>query len=235
MAYNFFAGMLGNSNGNSSTGIWNMYSSLGDYNSIQSGTYKKLLSAYYKNNTDDVNRNTATTTAKKNQTTAVEHENMTTVKKKTDVLQEAAGKLMEKGKDSVFEKEDKSEMVSAVKEFVNAYNNTLTETGKAKDYVSEKAVYMTNSTKAYEKSLTEIGITIGEDDKLSLDEDKLKSADTDKVKGLLNSSSSFVGQTARKAAKIGAAAQNVVNGVGTYSSTGNYNYMNMNDFFNNYI
>lgn len=235
MSYNYFTGMFGTGANNSSNGMWNIYNSMGDLSSIKSGSYKKLLSAYYKNNTKDSIAKNSVSSAVKNKKNTTVSQTMTEVKKKTDALTKAAETLMDKGKDSVFAKEDKKEMVSAVKDFVTAYNNTLTETGKASSDVSSKAVYMTNSTKAYEKSLGEIGITIGEDNKLAVDEEKLTNADHTKVKSLLNSSSSFVGQTIRKAAKIGAAAQNAVNGIGTYSSTGNYNYMNMNDYFNSYI
>lgn len=235
MSYNYFTGMFGTSGTNSSNGMWNIYNSMGDLSSIKSGSYKKLLSAYYKNNTKDSTAKNSVSSAIKNKNNTTVSQTMTEVKKKTDALTKAAETLMDKGKDSVFAKEDKKEMVSAVKDFVTAYNNTLTEAEKASSDVSSKAVYMTNSTKAYEKSLGEIGITIGEDNKLTVDEEKLTSADSTKVKSLFNSSSSFVGQTARKAAKIGAAAQNAANGVGTYSSKGTYNYQNMSNYFNSFF
>lgn len=233
MAYNFWSGMFGTSSSSSSNGLSSIYNSLGDYNSINSGSYKKLLTAYYKNTDDDSTTKTTTTTKKT--TSATVNQTMTAVKKKTDALQDAAATLLETGKDSVFASEDKTEMVSAVKDFVTAYNNTLTETADASGDVATNATYMINSTKAYEKSLAEIGITIGDDNKLSVDEEKLTNADTTKVKSLMNSSSSFVGQTVKKAIKIGAAAQNAANGVGTYSSTGSYNYLNMSDYFNTYF
>lgn len=232
MAYNFWSGMFGTSSSSSSNGLSSLYNSLGDYNSINSGSYKKLLTAYYKNTDDD--STTKTTTTKKTTSTTV-NQTMTAVKKKTDALQDAAATLLEKGSDSVFASEDKTEMVSTVKDFISAYNSTITEVADASGNVATKASSMISNTKAYEKSLAEIGITIGDDNKLSLDEDKLTSADITKVKELMNSSSSFVGQTAKKAIEIGAAAQNAANGVGTYSSTGSYNYLNMSDYFNTYF
>lgn len=232
MAYNFWSGMFGTSSSNSSTGLSSLYSSLGDYNSIQSGSYRKLLTSYYKN-TDSSTEETTSTTKKTNSTSV--NQTMTAVKKKTDALQDSASALLEKGADSVFASEDTTKMVSAVKDFVSAYNNTIKEVEDASGNVATKANSMISSTKAYEKSLAEIGIAIGDDNKLSVDEEKLTSADTTKVKELMNSSSSFVGQTAKKAIEIGAAAQNAANGVGTYSSAGTYNLVNMSDYFNTYF
>ena len=234
MAYNVWSGMFGTGSNNSFTGVSGLYSSLGDYSSIKSGSYKKVLTAYYKNTDSDSTTKTATNAIKKTNNTTV-NQTMTDVKKKTDALQDAASTLLETGKDSVFASEDKTKMVSAVKSFVTAYNNTLTEAADASDDVATKATYMTNSTNIYKKDLEAIGITIGDDNKLSVDEEILKSAETTKVKQLMNSSSSFVGQTVKKAMKIGAAAQNVANGVGTYSSTGTYNFLNMSDYFNTYF
>lgn len=234
MAYNVWSGMFGTGSSNSFTGVSGLYSSLGDYSSIKSGSYKKVLTAYYKNTDGDSTTKAATNTNKKTNNTTV-NETMTNVKKKTDALQDAASTLLETGKDSVFASEDKTKVVSAVKDFVTAYNNTLTEAADASDDVAKKATYMTNSTNIYKKDLENIGITIGDDNKLSVDEEKLKSAETTKVKQLMNSSSSFVGQTVKKAMKIGAAAQNTANGVGTYGSTGTYNFLNMSDYFNIYF
>lgn len=233
MAYNYWAGMFGTNSSSSSIGVSSLYSSLGDYSSIQRGSYKRLLTAYYKNTASSTEETSSST--KKTNSTSVNNQTMTTVKKKTDALQDAASTLLEKGSDSVFISEDKTELLSAVKKFVSAYNSSLTEAAGAADNVARKASSMISSTKAYEKSLEEIGITIGDDNKLSVDGEKLTNADMTKVKELLNNSSSFVGQTAKKAIEIGAAAQNAVNGVGTYSSVGTYNYLNISDYFNAYF
>ena len=104
MAYNFWSGMFGTSSSSSSNGLSSIYNSLGDYNSINSGSYKKLLTAYYKNTDDDSTTKTTTTTKKT--TSATVNQTMTAVKKKTDALQDAAATLLETGKDSVFASED---------------------------------------------------------------------------------------------------------------------------------
>lgn len=232
MVYNNWSSMFGTANSNSFTGMSGLYGSLGDYNSIKSGSYRKLLTAYYKNTASSTDKTAKS--VKKTSRKSV-NETMTTVKKKTDSLRSAAATLLEKGNASVFASEDKTKMVSAVKDFVSAYNSTITEGTDASGNVATRTSSMISNTKAYEKSLEEIGITIDDNNKLTVDEEKLTNVEVTKVKKLMNSSSSFVGQTARKAMKIGAAAQNAANGVGTYSSRGTYNYVNMSNYFNTYL
>ena len=48
-----------------------------------------------------------------------------------------------------------------------------------------EAVFMVGQTAIYEKSLAQAGITVGKDHSLSLDTDKLKSANIDTLKRIL--------------------------------------------------
>lgn len=233
--YNFFSGMLGSTN-NTGTGLWSMYSSIGEYNSIKSGSYHKLLNAYYKetNNLDDTKKSSIKSTLNNKGADSVTKQEMNTIKKTTDELQKSATALLQKGSKSVYGEEDK--LVSAVKDFVTDYNNVLDKAGdSSSEKVLSKTLSMVNNTKAYSKSLAEIGITVGEDNKLSVDEDKLKKADINTVKSMLQSGSSFAGQTLQKAAQIGATAQNVSTSTSLYSGSGSYTYQNINSFFNSYL
>lgn len=233
--YQFFSGMFGNT-GNSGMGLWNMYNSLGDYSSIKSGSYHKLLTAYYKETKeeDTAKQSSIKNTIKNNGVDSATKQEMNTIKKTTDELQKSATVLLEKGSKSVYEDEDK--LLSAVKDFVSDYNQILSKAGDSNsEKVLSKTLSMVNNTKAYSKSLEEIGITLGEDNKLSLDTEKLKKADVSTVKSMLQSGSSFAGQTMQKAVQIGAAAQNVSAGTSLYNQNGSFSYQNINSFFDSYL
>lgn len=236
--YNFFSGMLGSTN-NSGTGIWGMYSSIGEYNSIKSGSYHKLLKAYYNEtkSEDAAKKNDSVKSAWKNKNVdSATKKEMNTIKQSTDELQKSAATLLEKGSKSVYGEENKDKLVSAVKNFVTDYNNVIDKAGdSSSEKVLSKTLSMVNNTKAYSKSLAEIGITVDKDNKLSVDEDKLKNANSNTVKGMLQAGNSFVGQTLQKAAQIGAAAQNVSTGASLYGGSGSYTYQNVNSFFDSYL
>ncbi|MDE7422362.1 MAG: flagellar filament capping protein FliD [Lachnospiraceae bacterium] len=236
--YNFFSGMLGSAN-NSGTSIWSMYSSLGDYNSIKSGSYHKLLKSYYNEtkSEDTTKKNDSVKSALKNKNVdSVTKKEMNTIKQSTDELQKSAATLLEKGSKSVYGEDNKDKLVSAVKNFVTDYNNVIDKAGdSSSEKVLSKTLSMVNNTKAYSKSLEEIGITVGKDNKLSVDEEKLKNANSNTVKGMLQAGNSFAGQTLQKAAQIGAAAQNVSTGASLYGGSGSYTYQNVNSFFDSYL
>lgn len=236
--YNFFSGMLGSAN-NSGTSICSMYSSLGDYNSIKSGSYHKLLKAYYNEtkSEDTAKKNDSVKSALKNKNVdSVTKKEMNTIKQSTDELQKSAATLLEKGSKSVYGEDNKDKLVSAVKNFVTDYNNVIDKAGdSSSEKVLSKTLSMVNNTKAYSKSLEEIGITVGKDNKLSVDEEKLKNASSNTVKGMLQAGNSFAGQTLQKAAQIGAAAQNVSTGASLYGGSGSYTYQNVNSFFDSYL
>lgn len=236
--YNFFSGMLG-STSNYGTSLWNMYSNLSDYSSIKSGSYQKLLKAYYNEtkSEDGTKKSDSIKSALKNTNVdSTTKKEMNTIKKATDDLQKSASVLLEKGSKSVYGEEDKDKLVSAVKDFVTNYNNVIDKAGdSSSEKVLSKTLSMVNNTKAYSKSLAEIGITIGDDNKLSIDEEALKKASVNTVKGMLQSGSSFVGQTLQKAAQIGAAAQLVSTSSNLYGGSGSYTYQNINSFFDSYL
>jgi hypothetical protein len=92
-----------------------------------------------------------------------------------------------------------------IKDFVNTYNKTLDEakTGSKNGTITngdaKKVKGMLDTTAAYEKKLAEMGITIGSDNKLSIDTDKLNASTTDQVKELFSGAKSFGAGIMRKA------------------------------------
>lgn len=82
---------------------------------------------------------------------------------------------------------------------------------------------MVKNTKTYEKLLGKVGITIGSNNKLSVDEKAFKAADMSTVKTLFNGNSSFAYSTSSRASMINFSAASEANKTKTYTNTGKYN------------
>jgi len=98
---------------------------------------------------------------------------------------------------------DSKKIVDAVKKFANDYNKTVNflDKNSSKSTKLEDLADSFKSTKDSSSSLSEIGITVGDDGKFSVNEDKLKSAvnsDYKKVKNIFNGSSGIANQTYNK-------------------------------------
>ena len=232
--FNYFSGLFGNDTTNSDTGIWNIYRSLGDYNTIKSGSYRKLLNAYYRE--EDVEGNRTQSLSDSNKTNTAAKKEFTQIKQTTDELQSSASVLLKKGEGAVYDKNDRTELISSVKSFVNDYNNVIKKAGDSSDErVLAKTLSMVNNTKAYSNSLEQIGITVKEDNTLALNSEKLEKASIETVQNLLQSTSSYVGQTVQKAAQIGAAAQSASAGTSMYGNDGSYTYQNFSSYYDTYL
>jgi hypothetical protein len=124
-----------------------------------------------------------------------------------DLMQTA--KNAESGKtigevDAAGEKGKKS-FSDSVKDFVNNYNKTLDEAkagsknGSLSNGDAKKVKNLLDTTSAYEKKLAEMGITIGSDNKLSVDTNKLANATTDQAKELFSGAKSYGANVLRRA------------------------------------
>lgn len=260
---NYFMNLFGSTSSNSSTNFFSNIN-IGEYSSITSGAYGKLLRSYYsKVGTDQesssaasqiLNSNSSTFTNSTSTATTVTSNEAKAVKEETDALKESAQALTTTGDKSLFNKKevtttdettgekstsmqyDKDKIVSAVKSFVADYNSTLDSVDDlSNSNVSRTASYMTKQTGIYEKSLEKVGITVGTDNTLSVDEDKLKSADMNMVKSLFNGSYSFASQTSQKASQLQQATATAANNSYLYNSTGSYNTTNYYSSFNSYF
>ncbi len=228
--FNYFSGLFGSS-GNTGNGLSGLYSSLGDYNTIRSGSYKKLLSAYYNN--VDTKKDSSSKKIKKN-TTKVETESQqyTTTKKYADKLTKASEALVGNKKADLYKEGKEDELVAAVKSFASSYNTLVENTSSSNaTSISDIASTMESNTRAYSKSLEQIGIKVGKDNKLTVDSETLKSADKATVKNLLGGTSSFVGSTMRLSAQVGAAAVTAEKRISTYNSSGSYSSLDLNKYF----
>lgn len=126
--------------------------------------------------------------------------------KTSDSLKKAASSLSAMGAKDI---EDGDALVSTVKKFTDAYNSTIDAMSKS-DSVNalSEGLRMTDTVKMHAKSLKRVGITVGSDNKLSVNEETLKNADKNVVKSLFTGNYSPVKRIADRAEDITAAAKN---------------------------
>lgn len=203
--------------GNSSTNSFSSFN-FADYASIRNGSYGKLLKSYY----SQVKQTTTTksdTDTKTDKTTDTDNTGLSKMKKEADGLKSAADKLTS---DDMWKKTngeyDMDKIASAVKSFANEYNDVIDQSAKVgtKD-VTMQTGFMTSMTKTMSNALSKVGVTVGADGKLSVNEDTLKSADAKDVKSLFSGDYSYAGQISQKASAISSAA---VRNSSLYTSSG---------------
>lgn len=197
---------------------------LTDYYAIKNGSYGKLMKAYYKNQD-----------SAKTAESGDSKQSLTLMKTGAEALQKSTAALMD---ESLWEKKtikkkdentgeetevfdyDWDAITNAVKTFVDDYNNVI---GKAADSdtrnILRSAARMTSVSGEMSKLLDEIGIKIGSDNKLSVDEEKLKSASIGTMKTLFTGMHSFADKMMQKASAIGRAASGSDS---TYTSNATY-------------
>lgn len=227
----------------SKTGMNNMYSMLSEYNNIKSGTYAKVVKEYYAKAVEDEKTSADKTTeksSKKVQTVSEEEKALNQVQADAQSLANAADALITKGTDSLFREkditvkaEDGSEttkrgydtdaIYKAVKKFADGYNGLMASMGATdSDNISGQVSRMASMTKTYDKLLGEVGIEVGSDNKLTVNEDKVKAADMSTMKTLFNGTTSYAYNVATKASMINVSAASEANSTKMYTSNGTY-------------
>jgi hypothetical protein len=206
----------------SSTGL-----DLTDYAAIKNGSYGKLMKAYYKNQeaskTSESGDSKQTLTLMKSSATALQ--SSTTALMDESLWEKKLVKKTDETTGEVTEEEDYDwdAITKAVKNFVSDYNTVI---GKAADSetkdILRSAARMTSVSAEMSKLLNQVGITIGSDNKLEVDEEKLKSASVGTLKTLFTGSHSFADKMSQKATAISRAASGTSNTYtvdATYSNT----------------
>ena len=127
-AYGYFAGLFGTGT-QSNNGLSSIYSSLGDYGTIQRGAYKKLLSAYYKAASDDDSDDDTKTSVKSLVSSADKSEYSKTTKY-ASALSLASQELLTSQNGDLYDEGKEDKLVSKVKSFVSSYNTVLADAKK---------------------------------------------------------------------------------------------------------
>ena len=232
--FNFGVFFGSGANNNSSNSISSFFSSinLSDYASIKNGSYLKLAKQYYgKDNTSK----TDSTDTKKDTTKydVKDTTGLSKMKKESDSVVSAVDELKKAdlwaSKDG---KTDTEKIASSVKAFVDSYNNVISQSAKVTNSdVTKQVSNMQSMTSIMTKNLSKLGITVGTDGKLKLDEDTLKNASVKDIKTMFGTTNSYADQISKYAND---AAKAAVNGSGLYSANGTIN-STINGMFNNWV
>lgn len=214
-----------------------------DYSSIKNGSYGKLLKSYYGQNTASSATSSASKAADKTSKTSTAatqeaKQTLSDIKSASGKLDSAASKLTSTGTDSLFTKKDitnddgtvtndydKDAIYSAVNSFAKSYNDTLDAADKSSNQnITGVASNMTSLTSTMKNALSKIGVSVGTDGKLSVDEDALKSADVKSIKSLMNGNTSYAKQIENFAGKLTNASTNQLTSLSGsfYTSNGYY-------------
>ena len=194
------SGLIG-SLGSSSSSSFNLL----DYAQIKNGSYGKLMKAYYNEQKSATKANSKTETDKSsNVATDKDTTGLNKVQTEATALKDAATALQDK---DLWKNADTEKITKAVKSFVTEYNDVITNSAKVsvKDVTSATNT-MKSMTSTMSKALSSIGITVGSDNKLTVDEDKLKSADIKTVKAMFDGAYTYGGQIAEDASSVASAA-----------------------------
>lgn len=217
---------------------------ISDYSNIKSGSYYKLMKAYYSGNSNAASMVDTSSTTK-----AADRINAIAVRDEASALKKSGAALLKTGTDSLFNKTtikddkgnesegyDMDSIYKSVSSFVDNYNELVTSAAdSANSAVLTSAASIVGSTRANETLLGSVGITVGSDNTLSLDEKEFKAADVSKIKSLFNGTGSY-------GYRISAGTTNIYNqsvsqlaqlATGTsYSSKGSYSYNYTGSLYN---
>lgn len=201
--------------------------SLSDYASIKNGSYKKLVKAYYAQEKEESEASGGDSHAK-----------LLSVKSTADSLKEAADALQsdklwqnkeivnvdeETGKESKTLDYDWDAITKAVRSFVDAYNNTIERAGTSdtKDVLMVGS-WMAKMTSKNANVLARAGIEIGTDNKMTLNEEKLKN-NVGTAQFLLKGYNSFADKVSYKASQMSQGAARSAEKMGAaYNRKGEY-------------
>lgn len=206
--------------------------SLGDYYMIKNGTYKKLMKAYYatqdsdkaegNSKTDETGKDSAKSLLSVKSNAATLNNSLEDLRSRS--LYEPTGKD-ENGKDTY----DTDKIISNVKSFVEGYNAYIKSSCDLDtESILRKSLTMTKMTSANAKLLSEIGVKIGEDNTLTIDEEKLKNAKLTTISSLFSGAGSYgdqIQQAARQSYKLANSLAYTNNNASSYTYQGNYSML----------
>lgn len=176
---------------------------LSNWASLKNGSYKKLTKAYYASSNGGAAAQ------------AVDKEAVKETVKSNNKIKTNAQNL----KDTVGKVKD----ADSLKKFIEDYNSMI-DSGAESDNtgVLRNTLSMTKNAQAHENTLAKLGITIGEDNKLTLDEETAKKADSSTYSSLFKGTGSFGDIVATRASEIVNKINSENNKLANYNQSGAY-------------
>lgn len=209
--------------GSASTGASSSASVYADWASLKNGSYSKLTKAYYKNQGSAVSSEEAKEVTKNNTLLKSNADGLKSSLTKLDTasIYEKVTKKDADGKETTDYDHDK--IVSALKDFVSSYNSIVDSADDSDNKgVLRNAAGMTSITARNQNMLSKIGIKIGEDNKLSIDEDAVKSANINDIKSLFKGLGSYGSQIESRSTELINYINAENNKLSTYTAGGAY-------------
>lgn len=122
-------------------------------------------------------------------------------------------------------------MQKKIAEFIENYNSTIDGLKNSESVTAlRKGASMVSTTAAYSRSLSNVGITIGEDNKLSFDSEKFAGASQSSLNSLFKGSYSYASKIGDRASEIDRNAQiqanTIYNNLGQRLSLNNFSFSN---------
>lgn len=201
-----------------------------DYASIKTGGYYKLLKSYYESDVEKPAFSTSTSKDSAKKLAKIE-DSAEKLKKDTEALLETGSKsvfkkVTKKNEDGTTSTEyDKDAIYKAVKNFVEDYNGLVDELDDANTTnLIRTAKSMLTYVNSNSNSLGKLGITIGTDYRLSIEEEAFKKADMETVKSMFHSTGAFGYQISARASMIHYYAENEASKSNTYKENGMYTF-----------
>lgn len=221
---------------NSTSKSGGMFSSFnfGDYAAIRNGSYKMLAKKQFANvKRTDSTDGTSTTNKRKVTKSDIAAETSNKIKSSVDSLKKSVNALNDKDlwkqTNGAY---DTDKITKAIKDFASSYNGVVDQVDDSKSTaVTSSARWMNSLTNTMKTSLEKVGVKLGDDNKLTVDEETLKNADMKAVKAMFNGAYSYANQTAEKASSVASASQRDTS---MYTSAGSYANM-MSSWFNTSI
>lgn len=221
---------------------------LTDYTAIRTGSFGKLMKAYYAKVESELDEDSDSSKDRlSNLSTSLSGDSsrtLTRIKENTSHLNDTAKELYDNRTNSVFSKKDASGKLDTdaifkkVSTFVTDYNDVIAATGKAEtDSIVNAASSMANVSNRNSSALSDVGISINKKNfTLSIDEEKFKAADMEKVKALFHGTGSYAYEVATKSAMVQHHANVEANRSNTYTGSGNYsNNYNTGNILNTFM
>jgi len=194
---------------------------LADYASIKNGSYGKLVKAYYSKKSEETSKSDGDVKS----TDETVSKNATSLKLAADALTDdkslfTKSKVTKDENGNETKDYDWDSITSKVQSFVDAYNDTVKQAANSDSTgVLRATLNMTKSTGANSGMLSSAGISVNSDNTLSLDKDKLKSAQVTDLKSLFQGVGSFAYNVGTSASTV---AMRAATSAATYTSAGSY-------------
>ena len=199
--------------------VYSLYDSFNQLALMNTNSYSKLVKSYYASLQNNAASNAQSIKVAGN--SARDLVKAANTLKRSSLFDMKNFEVKGENGEVTFEKDyDREAIASAVKGFVKEYNSTLDAIADTDDVKTlQKGVTMVGMTASVSGSLGRVGITVGENNQLSVDEEKLANADISYLKSLFSGEGSYAARIAQKASMVANNAS-----VSGYNASGSYNY-----------